>query len=100
MLTRFGFSEMHPQNTPMIPNKVMNRERKMREQESDIETLIETESRENVPYREAVGSLLYLANSTRPDILYAVNVLVISHQLNPCEEDWKMVKRIFRYKEI
>ncbi|XP_015119513.1 uncharacterized protein LOC107042828 [Diachasma alloeum] len=48
------------------------------------------------PYREAVGSLLYLAGATKSDISYAVNVLS-RQQVNPTIEDWGMVKRVFRY---
>ena len=67
----------------------------MRETKYDDDTLRLTENKENYPYREAVGSLLYLANATRPDICYAVNVLS-RHQVNPVESDWLMVKRVFR----
>jgi len=48
------------------------------------------------PYREAIGSLAYLANGTRPDITYAVNMLS-RKQANPSRMDWENVKRIFRY---
>ena len=48
------------------------------------------------PYREAIGNLLYLAGATRPDISVAVNYLS-RKQVSPTEEDWKDVKRIFRY---
>ena len=55
-----------------------------------------TQTLKNAPYSEAVGSLLYLASATRLDISYAVNVLS-RHQVSPTENDWTMVKRVFRY---
>ncbi len=44
-------------------------------------------------YQSAVGSLLYLATETRPDITYAVNN-VCAH---PSNQHWTAVKQIFRY---
>ncbi|GFW15510.1 retrovirus-related Pol polyprotein from transposon TNT 1-94 [Trichonephila clavipes] len=50
----------------------------------------------DVPYREAVGNLMFLAIVTRPDIAYAVGVL--SQVLDkPQQIHWTMVKRILRY---
>ena len=50
----------------------------------------------NIPYREAVGTLLWLSLGTRPDICYAVSQVA---KYNDCygREHWKAVKRIFRY---
>jgi hypothetical protein len=48
------------------------------------------------PYREAVGSLLYLAGCTRPDIAFAVS-RASRHLADPTEQDWTAVKRIFKY---
>jgi hypothetical protein len=50
----------------------------------------------NIPYREAVGSIMYLAVSTRPDISKAVSN-VSKYLQNPGLEHWKAVKRILRY---
>jgi hypothetical protein len=47
-------------------------------------------------YQEAVGSLLYAAISTRPDIIQAV-VQVSKFNSNPTREHWTAVKRIMRY---
>ncbi|GBN35339.1 hypothetical protein AVEN_104751-1 [Araneus ventricosus] len=44
----------------------------------------------DVPYREEVGYLPYLAVATRPDI--ASRALC-----KPTKDDWKHVKRIYRY---
>jgi len=50
----------------------------------------------SVPYAHAVGSLMYLAISTRPDIAYAVGVLA-RFSVNPGVAHWAAVKHLFRY---
>ncbi len=47
-------------------------------------------------YQQAIGSLLYAALLTRPDIAYIVNTLA-KYSSNPGPEHIKAVKRIFRY---
>ena len=49
-----------------------------------------------VPYREAVGSLMYLAAAARPDITYVVNKAARVMD-RPAAKDWNNVKRNFRY---
>jgi len=50
----------------------------------------------NIPYREAVGSLMFAACVTRPDIMFVV--AVVSRYLEqPATEHWTAVKRIIRY---
>lgn len=51
---------------------------------------------ENYPYRQAVGSLLYVAVKTRPDILFAVSYCSKFLE-KPNSTTIKIVKRIFRY---
>ena len=50
----------------------------------------------SVPYRSAVGSLLYLAIATRPDISNAVRE-VSRYMHNPGRAHWEACARIFRY---
>jgi len=47
-------------------------------------------------YQQTIGSLLYAALLTRPDIAYIVNTLA-KYSSNPGPEYIKAVKRIFRY---
>lgn len=49
-----------------------------------------------IPYREAVGSLMYAAIGTRPDIAFAVSTLAQFND-NPGWVHWDAVKRVFRY---
>jgi len=49
-----------------------------------------------IPYREAVGVLMYLMVCSRPDIATAVG-LVSRFMTNPGRKHWIAVKRIFRY---
>jgi hypothetical protein len=51
---------------------------------------------DNVPYRSAIGALMYLATCTRPDISYAVSVCA-SFMHNPGRVHWNTVKGILAY---
>ena len=84
LLKRFGMEKANPVATPVdTSNKLVKA----------------TESEECVDqqeYQSAVGSLLYLAVATRPDIAFAVsNVTKFSAQ--PTKQHWVAVKRILRY---
>ncbi|XP_075096534.1 secreted RxLR effector protein 161-like [Nicotiana tabacum] len=59
-------------------------------------TLKETERMIRVPYRSAVGSLMYAMVCTRPDICQAVG-LVSRYQTDTGLAHWQTVKRIMRY---
>ena len=50
----------------------------------------------NVPYHEAVGSLMYMTMGTQPDICFAVQT-ISRFNTNPGSAHWEVVKRIFRY---
>ena len=66
MLVKFNMGNCKPAKVPMMEklNKGMSPKNEQ-----------ETVQMADVPYQEAVGSLMYLAQCTRPDILYAVNQL-------------------------
>jgi len=51
---------------------------------------------QNIPYCEAVGSLMYAAMGTRPDIMFAVST-VSQFSQNPGWAHWEAVKQIFHY---
>ena len=54
------------------------------------------EDMRRIPYREAVGSLMYAVVRTQPDIAYAVSYLA-RFMLNPGRMHWEAVKRVIRY---
>ena len=51
-----------------------------------------------IPYLEALGSLLYVATSTRPDIAYAVSELA-KFASDPGQAHWEGLTQIIRYLE-
>ena len=56
----------------------------------------EKQAMSKVPYRSAIGALMYLAVCTRPDIAPAVHKLA-KHVVNPGPAHWKATKRVMRY---
>lgn len=89
ILAKFNMSDCKPVATPFDSNQKLS---------SDMspKTEIEVQEMAKVPYQEAVGSILYLTQGTRPDIAYAVNT-VCKYSRNPGKAHWSAVKRIFRY---
>ena len=88
-LERFNMSDCNPTSTPMDPGAHLSSSMSPQSPE-------EQKSMETIPYLNAVGTLQYLATSTRPDISFAVGVLARFNK-NPGIEHWKAVKHLFRY---
>ena len=60
------------------------------------QTPAEVQFIKSVPYLAAVGALMYLATSTRPDIAYTVGCLARFNS-NPGIAHWHAVKHLLRY---
>ncbi|KAK2577584.1 hypothetical protein KPH14_000901, partial [Odynerus spinipes] len=81
LLNKYNMNYANPVSTPMEQGLKLNDEK---------------ESTQKLPFRELLGSLMYLAMATRPDIAYAVSHL---SQFNNCfgKIHWNAAKRILRY---
>lgn len=87
ILHRFGMNLSREASTPMEHNAKF---------ELDGMGGVSSPCSTHSPYREAIGSLMYLACGTRPDIAFAVSCLArFSHSPKICH--WEGVKRILRY---
>ena len=89
ILWRYGFDEAKPVSTPMDTQI-----RLLSDQSPN--TTEEFAKMCNIPYHEAVGSLMYTSLGTRPDISFAVQT-VSRFSLKPGTAHWDAVKWIFRY---
>lgn len=81
LLEKFDMSECHAVETPI--------ECKLNVDKSNV-------CEEKLPYQKLIGSLMYLAVLTRPDISYSVSYL---SQFNNCYSyvHWNYAKRILKY---
>ena len=68
VLQRFGMSKANPAPTPLPPGIKLSKSMAPKTDEEKVKA-------EKFPYREIVGSLMYLMVSTRPDIAHAVGIL-------------------------
>ncbi|XP_051139626.1 secreted RxLR effector protein 161-like [Andrographis paniculata] len=84
-------AKAHSLSTPMVVRTLDPIKDPFRPKEENKEAL-----GPKVPYLSAIGALMYLANSTRPDIAFAVNLLARFSAM-PTQRHWKGIKHIFRY---
>ena len=68
ILARFNFSDAKPLAIPMDPNISFSKDQ-------CPTTADEIARMRRIPYREAIGSLMYASVGTRPDISFAVSTL-------------------------
>lgn len=75
---------------------VLNRHSVSTPMDPSVKLVKEEDTIENVPYRELIGSLMYLSVRTRPDISHVVSRL---SQFNDShsETHWKAAKRVLCY---
>jgi hypothetical protein len=91
VLKRFYMDKSHPLPTPMVVRSMDVEKDPFRPKEEDEELL-----GPEVPYLSAIGALMYLANYTRPDIAFSVNLLS-RYSSSPTRRHWNGVKHILRY---
>jgi Reverse transcriptase (RNA-dependent DNA polymerase) len=89
ILARFNMENCQGKATPLETTSQLS-------EEMGPQTEEEREWMKRVPYREAVGSLMYLMISTRPDIAAAVQY-VSRFGANPGVPHWRAVQRILQY---
>jgi hypothetical protein len=89
ILERFNHSNANPVAMPLDPSVRLSREMEPKTPE-DVERM------SKVPYREAVGSFLYLMMGTRPDLSNFLRE-VSQFCSNPGSAHWEAVKRGLKY---
>jgi hypothetical protein len=82
MLSRFGYNNSKPAPTPYDANLVLRK---------NLRIMVD-----QLRYSQIIGSLMYLASATRPDIVYAVSKLS-RFVSNPGSEHWRALERLMRY---
>ena len=89
MLERFKMNHCSPISTPLPPGTSLSID--------DCPTTPqEVSEMAKIPYRKALGSLMWLQVATRPDLTYAVNILSqFAH--NPGKSHWNALKHTLAY---
>ena len=82
VLSRFGYSDCKPSPTPYDPSVLLRKNQRI--------------FRDQMRYSQIIGSLMYLASATRPDISFAVSKLS-RFVSNPGDDHWHALERVMRY---
>jgi Reverse transcriptase (RNA-dependent DNA polymerase) len=85
LLERYGMADANPRSVPMDPGTKLVKAAPGEELDQS-----------QYPFASLVGSLLYLAICTRPDIAFAVGALT-RHMARPTYEHWLAAKAVLRY---
>jgi hypothetical protein len=91
VLMKFNMDKAYPSKTPMVIRAI----------EKDTDPFWPRQEGEEVlgseyPYLSAIRALMYLANNTRPDIAFAVNILT-RYSAAPTMRHWNGVKDVLQY---
>jgi len=89
VLEQFHLEEANPVTMPMETGAVLTKDK-------DHLTGTQLKISEYSPYQRAIGSLMYAATSTRPDIAFAVSMLS-QFMRDPTHAHWEAAKRVMRY---
>lgn len=82
LLVHFNMNDAHISKTPIDASYG----------KSQHEVLLET----NADYQKLIGSLIYIAINTRPDI--AAAICILSQKIaKPSKEDWNQLKKVLKY---
>ena len=82
VLNRFGYDDCAPAPTPYDPSVILRKKRKI--------------TRDQLRYSQIIGSHMYLASATRPDISFAVSKLC-RFVSNSGDIHWVALERVLRY---
>lgn len=85
VLKRFGMSESKPIGNPSDTSIKLTANMEVNDNKNDV-----------IPYQQAIGCLLFISGSTRPDISFSVNDASRFNN-NHNQAHWNAVKRIMRY---
>ena len=89
ILTKYNFADSKPVAIPMDPNLQLSKNH-------SPQTAAEAARMRNLPFRSALGSLMYLAVGTRPDIAFVVSTIAQFTE-NPGWKHWEAIKRVYHY---
>jgi hypothetical protein len=81
VLSHFDYKDNKPSSTPYDPSLVLKNKRIGRDQ---------------LRYSQMIGSLMYLASATRPDISFTVSKLS-QFTSNPGDDHWHVLEQVMHY---
>jgi hypothetical protein len=82
VLIRFGYKDSKPSLTPYDPSLVLRKNKRI--------------GRDQLRYSQMIGSLMYLANATRPEISFAMSKLSW-FTFNLGDDHWRALEQVMHY---